>query len=216
MKANLATAEYAGIRAPGWRLVLASASPRRAELLTRLRLPFDVAPSDVEESHIADCAPDILAETLAKLKAQSAAGAWPGRPVLAADTVVALDGQALGKPVDIADAVSMLERLSGREHDVFTGVALVWRGDLFSAVGATRVRFRGLTRQEIEAYVATDAPLDKAGAYGIQDGGSPVESYEGSYSNVVGLPVALMADLLLQAGLIGGPVRATIASEDAR
>jgi septum formation protein len=136
--------------------------------------------------------------------------------VLAADTVVALDGQALGKPVDIADAVSMLERLSGREHDVFTGVALVWRGDLFSAVGATRVRFRGLTRQEIEAYVATDAPLDKAGAYGIQDGGSPVESYEGSYSNVVGLPVALMADLLLQAGLIGGPARATIASEDAR
>ncbi|WP_038053344.1 nucleoside triphosphate pyrophosphatase [Thioalkalivibrio sp. ALJ1] len=173
-------------------LLLASASPRRRELLEQIQLAFEVAPMDVDETPQPGETPEALVERLAIAKADAAreclaAGQW----ALAADTVVAADGDALGKPADFAEAAAMLRRLSGGEHRVVSGMAL-WRpGEPMRARHVTtRVRMRDLTEGHIAAYWATGEPRGKAGAYAIQGRGAAfVEWIEGSYTNVVGLPL---------------------------
>jgi MAF protein/D-tyrosyl-tRNA(Tyr) deacylase len=180
-------------------LVLASGSPRRSELLTRAGIPHVVAPVAADESMRPGAAPREEAERLAREKVAAAAPLWPGRRVLAADTIVDLDGRPLNKPVDDEDAVRMLEALSGRTHEVHTGIALAAgsSGTIRSTVATTRVTFRELTGAEIAAYVASGEPRDKAGAYGIQGlAGLFVERVDGSCDNVVGLPLAQVARLL--------------------
>ncbi|MCL1952015.1 MAG: Maf family protein [Oscillospiraceae bacterium] len=174
--------------------ILASASPRRRELLALLGIPFEVHAPHVDER--IDPAWDAAqaARALAGQKAAAAAERFPGDYIIAADTVVEIGGALLGKPVDAADAARMLRLLSGREHRVVTGVCL--RLDQAERVFSqeTRVRFYALDEDEIAAYVRTGEPMDKAGAYGIQGRGALlVEGIAGDYFNVVGLPVARLA-----------------------
>jgi septum formation protein len=185
-----------GTAEPGLpRLVLASRSPRRAEILRRLGLEFEVEPSDVDESLLPGESARDAAERLAGAKA--AASVAPGELVLACDTIVALGDEILNKPESAEDAVSMLGRLSGREHVVYTGIALATPERTETAVEATRVRFRRLSERERREYVATGEPMDKAGAYGIQAfGAALVEGIEGDYFNVMGLPVQRFLELL--------------------
>jgi septum formation protein len=190
--------------------VLASASPRRRTLISRLGLRCDVEPTSVDESPRAGERPLDLARRLAESKARAVE---PGsRWALGADTVVILDGHALGKPVDAADAVAMLERLRNRTHEVATGVCLLAPGQQPRvALVRTRVRMRPYSDAEIRAYVASGAPLDKAGAYGIQDAEfGPVHAILGCYTNVVGLPLCATAELLRDAGLCAVPPPETI------
>jgi len=199
------TSTPATARAPA--LLLASRSPRRADLLRTLGVEFRLVDVEVDETPGRHEAPDAYVRRLAREKARAGQAAAPAPaaslPVLAADTTVVLDGEILGKPLDDADARAMLARLAGRPHEVLTGVAVLdGRGLLVDTVVATRVRFRALTPAEIAAYVASGEPLDKAGAYGIQGlGGALVERIEGSYSNVVGLPLAETLALLDAAGV---------------
>jgi septum formation protein len=172
------------------RLVLASASPRRTDLLREAGYLFEVEPADVDESELAGEPPAAYVVRVAAMKARAVAARHPDAMILAADTTVVLDGAMLAKPTDDADATRMLGLLSGRTHDVLTGVVLVRTGRESSALVGTRVRFRPLTAAEIERYVASGEPHDKAGAYGVQGLAARfVESVDGSYSNVVGLPV---------------------------
>ena len=179
---------------PAEALVLASASPRRAELLRAAGIPFEVVAADVDERQHAGEDAESYVRRLAGAKAVRVASAYPGRAVLGADTTVVVDGEVLGKPRDAAEAASMLRRLSGRNHEVLTGVCLIGRdGHAETAVASTTVEFRPLTPAEIEAYVASGEPMDKAGAYAIQGGAGPfVSRIDGDYDNVVGLPVALI------------------------
>lgn len=173
-------------------LVLASRSPRRTRILTMARVPHTVQPSGVEETPV-EGTPGEIVTHWASAKAAAVARHYSHRPVLGADTMVFRDGVLLGKPEDGKDAIRMLESLSGRWHTVFGGVSLLWksRGISFSFFEATRVRFRKLTGEEIEAYVSSGEPMDKAGAYGIQGLGCVlVDTVEGSYFNVMGLPVS--------------------------
>lgn len=175
--------------------VLASGSPRRRQLLADLGLDFEVRPADIDETPRRGEAPDRYVLRLAHEKA----AVIPGNLVLAADTTVDLDGEILGKPADPADAVAMLQRLSGREHLVHTGVFFAGR----SLVCTTKVTFRRLPWSEIEWYVATGEPLDKAGAYGMQGrAASMVASLDGSGTNVIGLPLAETVKLLRAAGIV--------------
>lgn len=178
-------------------LVLASASPRRRELLALLGRPFEVVVADVDETVLAGESPAAAAERLARAKATAVArvGARAGAVTIGADTIVVLDDEILGKPHDAAEAASMLRALSGRAHDVLTGVAVVdAAGDIASFVTRTEVTFVELSAAQIDAYVATGDPLDKAGAYGIQGpAGAFVAEIHGSYHNVVGLPLAQLA-----------------------
>ena len=171
--------------------VLASASPRRRELLGRLGLRFEILPSGAEEIWPEGTAPGPAVETLARMKAADVARQRPGALVLGADTVVVLDGEVLGKPPTEADARETLGRLAGRSHTVYTGIALVHDGRCVTAHEATEVTFAPLAEAEIAAYVATGSPMDKAGAYGIQDdlGSLFIPRIEGDYFNVVGLPL---------------------------
>ena len=175
-------------------LVLASASPRRAELLQAAGIPFDVVPADVDEQQHAGEDAGTYVQRLAAAKAAHVAGTHPGRAVLGADTTVVVDGDVLGKPRDAAEAVAMLKRLSGRSHLVLTGVCLIGAdGRTETSIASTTVEFRPVTAAEIERYVASGEPMDKAGAYAIQGGaGGFVTRIEGDYDNVVGLPVALI------------------------
>lgn len=177
------------------RLLLASGSPRRAEILRRLGLSFEVRPPRLDEALRPDEPADAAAERLAREKA--AARAVPNALTLACDTLV-VDGAAiLGKPADAEEAVDMLLALAGRSHLVHTGIALAEGGRLESAVETTRVWFRPLSRGECEEYVASGEPMDKAGAYGIQAYGSAVVArIEGDYFNVMGLPVQRLLELL--------------------
>ena len=169
-------------------LVLASGSPRRRELLEGLGLRFTVRPVDLDESPLPDESPRDYVLRLAVEKA--AARVQPGELVLAADTTVVVDGEILGKPRDEGDARRMLRLLSGREHSVLTGIALQGSSGKAAEVDETLVRFAPLSAAEIEWYVATGEPRDKAGAYAIQGLASLfVEAVEGSWSNVVGLPI---------------------------
>ncbi len=185
------------------RLILASGSPRRREMLDNLGVELTVRPVEIDESPTDGESPEPYVLRLARAKARAAAAdASPHREiVLAADTIVALDGELLGKPRDPADARRMLERLSGREHQVLTGVAVVAPGFRGADVELTRVWFAELSPAEIEWYVAGGEPLDKAGAYAVQGLGALfVERLDGNYSNVVGLPLPLTYRLLAEAG----------------
>jgi septum formation protein len=174
------------------KLVLASASPRRADLLTAAGLPFIAQPVAVDESRLAGERPDDYVRRLARTKAR-AAGAGPDEVVLGADTVVVVGETVLGKPGSAAEAAGMLRHLSGRAHDVLTGIALVRGADELIDVATTEVVFHPLTDAEIAWYVASGEPRDKAGAYAIQGLASRfVARVEGSYANVVGLPVDLV------------------------
>jgi septum formation protein len=184
------------------RLLLASRSPRRAELLASAGYTFDVAPADVDETPRPDEVPETYVARLAADKAEAVARTAADRLVLAADTVVAVDGELLGKPRDDGEAGAMLRRLSGRAHDVLTGVAVRLEGRHADGVDTTRVEFRQLSPVEIARYVASGEPRDKAGAYAIQGGAADfVERIEGSYSNVVGLPLGLVRELLKRLGV---------------
>ena len=187
-------------RAEGHTLLLASASPRRRELLTALGLTFSVKVSDADESVPEGTPSREAVEIVARRKAAAVAeGADPDTIVIAADTTVDLEGRAFGKPTDDGDAIRMLRALSGRSHFVFTGVAVAYRGRMLSDSDATAVLFRELTQEEIEAYVATGEPRDKAGAYGIQGkGGALVARIHGAFDNVVGLPCRLVDRLLTE------------------
>ena len=183
--------------------MLASASPRRLELLRRIGIEPDVRPADVDETPFPEEAPAALVSRLAAAKAGAvAAVAADAALVVAADTVVVVDEEILGKPADAADARAMLACLSARSHDVLTGVHLQRGQATAAAVEVTSVCFRPLTSGEIDAYVATEEPLDKAGAYAMQGiGGMFVESIAGSDSNVVGLPLATVVRLARQLGI---------------
>ena len=177
-------------------LLLASGSPRRAELMRAAGFEFDVAPSDVDESPLPGERPREYVLRLALEKARAARAA-PGQVVLGADTTVVIDDTILGKPATAVEAADMLRRLSGRVHEVWTGVAVRRDGAEVSEVGVTRVEFAPMTPDEIAWYVASGEPEGKAGAYAVQGLASRfVTHIEGSYSNVVGLPVALVYQLL--------------------
>jgi septum formation protein len=179
-------------------IVLASASPRRLHLLAMLGLEPKIVPSHLDEDALAGLDPRQYVERLALLKAQHVQRTEPDAIVVGADTTVVLDGQMLNKPADADDARRMLQRLSGRTHTVLTGVAVL-RGTMRLVDSrATRVTFRTLGDDEIAAYIASGSPLDKAGAYGIQDdcGATFVRAIEGCYYTVVGLPVELLYRML--------------------
>lgn len=179
-------------------LILASASPRRRQLLEMLGLQVVVRPSHIAEERRPGEAPVAYAERLAREKAL----AVPGDLVLGADTTVLLDGELLEKPADAEDAVRMLRRLQGRTHEVITSVALVAQGRVRLATDVTRVTFRACNDDFLRAYVATGEPMDKAGAYGIQGyGAALVERIEGDFFGVMGLPVRLVLELMEAAGV---------------
>lgn len=174
-------------------VVLASASPRRRELLQTAGVAFTVHVSDAEEAIAPGTPPQEAVTELARQKAQAVARECPDDLVIGADTVVVLDGEILGKPADEADAARMLRMLSGRTHAVYTGVCLLRAGKAETFFEQTLVTFYPLTNKEIEEYVATGEPMDKAGAYGIQGRGCTlVREIRGDYFNVVGLPVAAL------------------------
>lgn len=183
-------------------IVLASASPRRQELLRQVGLSFVVEPSNVNEDVAEPMSPAQLVEHLALTKAREVASRRPSAIVLGADTIVVVDGQVLGKPVDRADAIGMLERLADREHQVMTGVALVQDGREIVSHEVTAVRFGPLTREQIERYVDSGEPMDKAGAYGIQGRAAAlIHSIAGDYFTVVGLPLYRTLQMLSQFGV---------------
>ena len=171
-------------------IILASRSPRRQELIRNITEDYEVIVSPVEEILPEGISPDMAPVYLSALKARAVAAAHPQNTVVGADTVVVLDGEVLGKPRDRADAADMLKKLSGRVHTVITGCCLVKDGREHSFAEHTQVAFYPLTEREIEEYIATGEPFDKAGAYGIQGKGMLfVKGIEGDYFNVMGLPV---------------------------
>lgn len=183
-------------------LILASGSPRRRELLTKMGYAFEICTPDVDE-HVEGHARDIVFE-LARRKARAAAAHYSQGIVIASDTLVSLDGAPLGKPANADEARRMLAALSGREHEVFTGVCVLDAGTGREEARAVRtgVTFRTLSPEEIDAYVATGEPMDKAGAYAIQGGaGSFVEVLEGEFENVMGFPVVEVKQMLEEFGI---------------
>jgi len=190
------------VRATRPRIILASGSPRRRELLAAAGLSVEVDPVDADESVYAGEAPAAYVERVAIAKATIGARRHPDAAVLGGDTTVVLDGHIFGKPEDDGDARQMLERLSGRPHDVLTGVALAWRGAMRARVEKTTVWFRPLSAHDIAWYVASGEPRDRAGAYAIQGLASRfIPRIDGSYGNVVGLPVTAVLALLEDAGI---------------
>jgi septum formation protein len=188
------------------RIILASQSPRRRDLLSLIGIPHSVQPANIDESMLPGEAPLACVERLARAKAEHVArgehGAADASLVIAADTIVVIDDRVLNKPADAAEARAMLGMLQGRIHDVHTGVSVI-RGDRrASGVESVRVRFRPLTVTEIEAYVATGEPMDKAGAYGIQGyGATIVDRVEGDFFSVMGLPLVKLVALLRAVGV---------------
>ncbi len=172
------------------KIILASASPRRRELLEQAGIPFEVVVSDAEEV-ITKSEPGAIVRELSLCKANTVAGRYPGRLVLGADTIVALDGRVLGKPKDEEEAGQMLRALQGRTHEVYTGVTLIkgtWRESFYEAA---QVKVYPMSEKEIEAYIRTGEPMDKAGAYGIQGKFAVyIEKISGEYNTIVGLPIA--------------------------
>lgn len=183
-----------------YQLVLASASPRRAELLRAAGIKFSVRVADLDETQLPGEMPSTYVLRLSREKAQAVA--QPGELVLGADTTVVVGDDIAGKPVDAADARRMLQLLSGAWHEVLTGVSLVKDAQALSELSVTRVKFAPLSAAEIDWYIATHEPFDKAGAYGIQGYASRfVEQIEGNYANVVGLPVQMVYRMLGEFGL---------------
>ncbi|GAB5081578.1 Maf family protein [Hominimerdicola sp. 21CYCFAH17_S] len=181
----------------GKKVVLASQSPRRRELMKLLCSEFEVCPANCEEIVPDGINPEYAAEAIAVQKCREAAGKCNGDVIIACDTVVVLDGKIMGKPEDSAHASNMLRALSGRTHKVITGAAFICNGKLRSFSEITEVTFRRLTEEDISDYIETGEPFDKAGAYGIQGAGSLlVSGIYGDYFNVVGMPVSKLAVLL--------------------
>ena len=177
-------------------LILASQSPRRRELLGLLHIPFTVKVADIDETMDPNKSPAEEVARLSRMKA-TAIGHNPDDIVIAADTIVVAEGNVLGKPKDEAEAKAMLTALSGKTHQVMTGMTVLQGEKIISHTEITDVCFRALSRQEIERYVASGDPMDKAGSYGIQSGAAPfVEAIHGDYYNVVGLPVCRLSLIL--------------------
>lgn len=188
-------------------LLLASASPRRRELLTQLGVHYDCEPADIDETPRASELPTDYVLRMAKSKAARVAERHNlyQCTVLAADTTVVIDGDVLGKPSDLMDGLAILARLSGRTHIVMTAICLHTSAEVITQVVQTDVQFVQLNREMCESYLATDEPWDKAGAYAIQGlGGAFVSAIHGSYSNVVGLPLAETWQLLSSHGIATG------------
>jgi septum formation protein len=182
-------------------LILASASPRRAELLRAAGFAFDVVAVDVDERFHPREKPEEAVARLAEAKAALASARHPNAVVIGADTTVVVRGEPLGKPADGADAARMLRLLSGRTHEVLTGICLCSQGRRLIHVEPSRVRMAPLTEEEIAWYVSTGEPADKAGAYAVQGLASRfIEGIDGSYSNVVGLPISSVYELLKELG----------------
>jgi septum formation protein len=184
-------------------LVLASQSPRRKELLEVLGIPFSIVVSAADETPKKAESPEDYVVRVARAKGQDVASRVTGSVVLSADTVVTIDGEILGKPVDRTDAIRMLEKLSGREHDVYTAVCVIIQSngqsseEMREGLERTRVWFSGVTRTQISGYIDRENVMDKAGAYAIQGFASVyIPKIEGSYSNVMGLPLAMVWELL--------------------
>ncbi len=188
------------------KLILASASPRRRELMGYFPIPIEVVVPEVDESVTLGLGPAPFARLLAERKALAVVKRKSDKdPVLAADTIVIVDDEILGKPYDAEDAARMLKLLSGRTHQVITGVAILWKGKEVLFAVSTDVSFKELTPKEIADYIATGEPMDKAGAYAIQGtGGFMVTEITGSASNVIGLPVAEVIAALQNLGFLEG------------
>lgn len=192
------------------RVILASASPRRRELLMLAGIAHDVQPANIDESYVAGETPRQHAERLAREKSNAIDAT--DSVVIGSDTIVVVDGDVLGKPRNRAHAVQMLTRLSGRSHTVMTGVAVRWRGRIVSDLVEVGVTFRPLSADDVERYVDTGEPMDKAGAYGIQGyGATIVERVDGDYFAVMGLSLNRLVRLMAELGLgyPFGPVVAT-------
>jgi len=181
------------------KIILASASPRRSEILTSVGWEFTKHVADIDETEREGEAPAAYVERLAREKAEAVAVRWPGETVLGADTTVVIDGQILAKPSDLDDARRMLTMLSGNWHDVLTGVAVVDADGTRSGVQRTRVKFTNMNVDEINFLAVLGDPLDKAGAYAVQAQAALfIEGIEGDYWNVVGLPISLVYQLILK------------------
>ena len=208
-----ATAEGKGAREAGGpvRVILASQSPRRRELLNLIGMRHEVRPADIDETVRPGELPAPHAERLAREKALAIARREPDALTIGSDTIVVVDGEILGKPAAPEDARRMLRRLSGREHVVFTAVAVAHDGRVASSVEEVTVSFRSLSDAEIDAYIATGEPMDKAGAYGIQGyGATIVERIDGDYFAVMGLALGRMVRLMGELGFeyaFGPPAR---------
>lgn len=191
--------------------MLASASPRRRELLELIGIVYTAVPADIDESMIGEERGGALAERLAREKAAVVAQRYPDAFVIAADTVVDLDGRLMAKPGTEAEAFEMLSALGGKTHTVFTGMACAFNGEIKSAVDVVSVTFRNLSDTELHEYVATGEPMDKAGAYGIQGyGATIVQHIDGDYFAVMGLSLVRLVDIMNQLGVeyhFGGGVR---------
>jgi septum formation protein len=184
------------------RVILASQSPRRRELMTLIGIPHVVRPADIDESYLPGEEAAAHAQRLAREKAAVVAADEPDAVVVGSDTIVVVDGEVLGKPRDAAHAAQMLTRLSGRSHVVMTGIAVRLGGAERSAVEMVGVTFHPLSVEDIHAYIATGEPMDKAGAYGIQGyGATIVERVDGDYFAVMGLPLQRMVRLMAELGL---------------
>ena len=182
-------------------LILASASPRRKELLSLFNIPFLIRVADIDEAMDPEKAPFHEVARVSRLKAL-AIDREPGDVVIAADTIVVCGGKVLGKPRDEADAFRILSLLSGRHHEVMTGMTVVRGDEVITHTEVTRIHFRQLHPEEIRAYIASGEPMDKAGAYGIQGGAALfADQMEGDYYNVMGLPVCRLAMILRSLGL---------------
>jgi septum formation protein len=189
------------------KLILASASPRRREILTQLGVSYDIDPADIDESPLPGESPEVYVKRMAVAKAAHVAPrhSISQVSVLGADTTVVIDGDVLGKPADHFDGLAMLARLSGREHIVMTAICLLRAEGPVTRLVQTRVQFVQLVRAQCEAYLSTDEPWDKAGGYAIQGrGGAFVRAINGSYSNVVGLPMSETWELLSGNGIATG------------
>ena len=187
------------------RLILASKSPRRSELLRQVGLEFQVVPSRVEEDLVQGESPQEHVIRLSQVKARNVAGKYPDCWVIAADTIVCINGSILGKPSNRQEALQMLRCLSGQEHWVLTGFAVchLAKGKADKETVQTAVKMKNLTPEEMEWYVQTEEPFDKAGGYAIQGIGSfMIESIQGSYTNVVGLPLCELIEMLSRLGAV--------------
>lgn len=184
-------------------LILASGSPRRKQWLEAVHIPFEVQLPDIDEAPLENEAPSVLVQRLAREKARKIAERFPGRWVLAADTTVALGAVSYGKPKDRADAIRILTELQGKSHQVHTGVCLCRDVDETVFVDTTQVEFRLMSRAEIEWYVDTGEPMDKAGAYAIQGMAALfIPKIDGSFASVMGFPIERIGQLFHQKGLL--------------
>ena len=188
--------------------VLASQSPRRRELLSMLGLRFEIMTADIDETMDLSIGVEDAVAQVCRRKAEAVGAKCPGKLIVAADTIVVVDGKVLGKPHSEDEAFSMLKSLSGRSHTVMTAFCLYRDGAVKTHVEKTDLRFKPLSDAEIRGYIATGSPMDKAGAYGIQDGAAVfVESLQGDYYNVVGLPLCALVRCLRSQGV---PVLGTV------